>query len=225
MFTLIYQNTALIGDVAAGQPFDWLPVGRSLFRDKRIPRENLNGLLIPRVGLGAVLQTLSGIGSPWAQDPPHYARVENFQIAEEFTRVHTRLENWHGWQHDRHVQFYHDEMPVIILDAASGPENQSALITWHLADGEWLGDNRLSVQLQASTIEIVWVPLGDQAQLFWERQEDGSLAVRCTGQPGALRWAMVLLRDDWLGAEVIFDQQTESLHIGQLLISLAEVAH
>ena len=42
--TLLYQAGPVVVEKSSGRPFGWLPVGRSLFRDKRIPRENLNEL-------------------------------------------------------------------------------------------------------------------------------------------------------------------------------------
>jgi hypothetical protein len=81
--TLVYQGKALAADVLDGQPFSWLPVGRSLFRDKRVPRENLNGLVVAKTGMAAVLYTLTGAGGPWAQDPPYYAEVVAFETGEE----------------------------------------------------------------------------------------------------------------------------------------------
>jgi len=60
--TLVYQGGTLSADVLDGKPFSWLPVGRSLFRDKRIPWENLNGLVMEKTGMAAVLYRLTGIG-------------------------------------------------------------------------------------------------------------------------------------------------------------------
>ena len=64
--TLLYKDGVLASDQLTGERFGWLPEGRSLFRDKRIPRENLNGLLVEKVGLSRVLNELTGLGSPWA---------------------------------------------------------------------------------------------------------------------------------------------------------------
>ena len=36
--TLLYQGTPLVIGSMTGESFGWLPKGRSLFRDKRIPR-------------------------------------------------------------------------------------------------------------------------------------------------------------------------------------------
>ena len=67
---LLYQDGPIVVEKSNGDSFSWLPTGRQLFRDKRVPRENLNGLLIPRTGWAQVVHRLTGIGSDWAQDPP-----------------------------------------------------------------------------------------------------------------------------------------------------------
>lgn len=71
--TLLYQAGPLVVERTLGQSFAWLPKGRSLFCDKRTRRDNLNGQLIERSGMSAVLYGLSGIDGPRAQDPPYYA--------------------------------------------------------------------------------------------------------------------------------------------------------
>ena len=60
-------------EITSGENSNWLPTGKSLFCDKHIPRENLNGLQIAKTGLAAALYQLTGIGGSWAQDPPFYA--------------------------------------------------------------------------------------------------------------------------------------------------------
>ena len=52
--TLLYQQGPVVMEDNFRRTSGWLPEGRSLFRDKRIPRENLNGLVIKRVGLDYV---------------------------------------------------------------------------------------------------------------------------------------------------------------------------
>ena len=97
--SLVYQGGPLVVEQTVGQPFAWLPEGRSLFRDKRIPRENLNGLLIKRSGMSAVLYQMTGIGGPWAQDPPHYAEVLAFRTGDELDWSHVQLADWRRWRH------------------------------------------------------------------------------------------------------------------------------
>lgn len=113
--TLLYQNGPLAVEALDGEPFAWLPVGRSAFRDKRVPRENLNGLLIEHSGMSAVIYALTGIGSPWAQNPPFYAEVIAFETSDELDWSHTRLADWRGWQHDRWIYFYHGGGPIVVV--------------------------------------------------------------------------------------------------------------
>jgi len=218
--SLMYKGDPLIQDIAAGEPFDWLPVGRSLFRDKRIPRENLSGLLIPRTGFGAVLHALTGVGSRWAQDPPHYATVENFRTSGEATYTHTRVTDWHGWQHDRSVYFFRDEKPIVILDTATRAGNLASYLSWHLVNGENVGDNRIRLLGQNSPVEVVWVPRGTQGDLIWERSSDGTFSVMCEGRPGHLSWVTVVLQGDFVGADVTLDSETGVLSVGTMAIPL-----
>ena len=76
---LSFENP-VVSDLLEHESFPWLPKGRSLLRDKRIPRENLSGLLISDRGIRTVLYSLTGIGSPWAQDPPWHADVIDLRI-------------------------------------------------------------------------------------------------------------------------------------------------
>jgi hypothetical protein len=140
--TLVYRGEALAADVLDGRPFPWLPVGRSLFRDKRIPRESLNGLVVAKTGMAAVLYTLTGVGGPWAQDPPYYAEVVAFETGEEMDRAHIRLTGWRGWQQDRWIYFYHNGGPVVVVDEARGPAGAVAAFIWHLNNAKTVGESR-----------------------------------------------------------------------------------
>ena len=53
-------------------------------------------MAVPTRGIGAVLLTLTGIGSPWAQDPPWYADVVAFETGTELDWSHTRVRDWQG---------------------------------------------------------------------------------------------------------------------------------
>ena len=129
--TLIYQGGPLVSEINQGVLFEWLPVGRSLFRDKRIPRENLNGLLIEKSGISNVLYSLTGLGGPWSQDPPFYASIGKFGTGPDVDTSLTSIDDWHGWHHDREINFYHDG-PIVITDSANGPRNHLAAINWHV---------------------------------------------------------------------------------------------
>lgn len=141
--TLVYQGGSLAADVLDGDRFRWLPEGRSLFRDKRIPRESLNGLVVEKTGMAAVLYELTGVGGPWAQDPPYYAEVVAFDTGDELDWAHTRLTGWRGWRHDRWVYFYHNGGPIVVVDEAEGPPGSRAALAWHLT-GEGMVEPVLS---------------------------------------------------------------------------------
>jgi len=213
--SLFYKGEPLVREITTGDFFDWLPVGRNLFRDKRIPRENLNGFLIPRTGLVSVLQILTGIGSRWAQDPPYYAAVEDFQTGGEFDYVHTRLADWHGWQHDRRVYFYHDGGPIVVVDDASGSSQQAAL-TWHLAgEGKMEGD-RLSLRDGDSPVEAYFVPL--DAKGYFETtsnpgENSGVSVVYLPVAKGRLHLVTVFLPEQWVGADVKWNQEVGTLRV------------
>ena len=218
--SLLYQGTPLIREVSTGESFDWLPEGRSLFRDKRIPRENLNGLLIPRTGLSAVLRTLTGVGSRWAQDPPRYVTVKAFRTNGEATYAHTRLEDWHGWQHDRSIYFSSGEDPIVVLDQAEGPDGQTSHVSWHLVDAEAVEANRVLLRGLGVPVEVVWVPWGTQVDLLLQEYSDGSINVQCVGYPGELAWVTIVLQGDWVGADVALDAEAEILSIGTMELPL-----
>lgn len=147
---MLYQDGPIVVEDHTGEPFAWLPTGRSLFRDKRIPRENLNGFLIPRSGFSQVVYSISGLYGPWAQDPPHHARVENFHQLDLLDASHTSIDDWRGWEHTRTIYFLH-QGPVIVVDSAENPAGGESALTWHV-DG--LGEQ---------TAEGVWLRRGDSA--------------------------------------------------------------
>lgn len=203
--TLLYQGGPLVIEQDSGEPFSWLPVGRSLFRDKRIPRENLNGLLISRTGMSAVLYRLTGLGGPWAQDPPHHARVLGFETGYEMDLSHTALENWRGWRHERKIYFYHDG-PIVVVDRAYGPRASEVAIGWHLATTNSMEENRISLSEGMHPVEAVLLPLGARTDVEIEAVEYGTgantwLVYKSKGS-SELRTVTVFLSGDWLGAQV-----------------------
>lgn len=125
----IYQDGPIIVEQSIAPRIRWLPIGRSIFRDKRIPRENLNGLLIQKQGISRFVYRLTGFGSIWAQDPSFYARVEQFTTGPDMDQSVTVLD-WNGWQHYRYIYFIHDG-PLVIIDKANGPSNENAAVVWH----------------------------------------------------------------------------------------------
>lgn len=189
----------------SGESFQWLPVGRSHFRDKRIPRENLNGLLIENQGLSAVLFDITGVGSHWMQDPPFYARVEQFSTGAKFDTSRTVMDDWHGWKHERTVYFYHPG-PVVIIDQIQGPVNKKAALAWHLNGqvtqndhGEFnIGGNsgQTSLKLASPDIDLGTI----------ETSQDGeSYAIQIPTTGGKLLVASVLLSGDWKEGWVNFE--------------------
>lgn len=205
---LLYQAGPLVVEDSRGKPFDWLPTGRSLFRDKRIPRENLNGLLVQRQGLPLVVHALIGFGSDWAQDPPYYARVESVQWLGAADVSRTVIENWQGWRHTRTIYFVH-QGPMIVMDAAKG--KGQAAVTWHLVgqgrrDGErlWLRDD----PAPASMI----LPSGDWQNTRIQPSNQGGQAsgigkpdwdvMYSSPAPGQLELATVFALDAWADAHL-----------------------
>ena len=208
--TLMYQGGPLTVEESTAQPSGWLPTGRSLFRDKRIPRENLNGLLVARTGLSAVLYFMTGFGGPWAQDPPYYATVESFETGEELDVSQTVLENWHGWRHSRTIYFYH-QGPIIIVDDAQGPDGMQSAITWH-----GLGislDQKGRFLLRADERPVELVILSGQSGQVQTRVQQGqgvdSAVMIMPSADGALQVVSVFLLGDWVGATTHLSSSAE----------------
>ncbi|GAB4578138.1 MAG: hypothetical protein Fur0022_08710 [Anaerolineales bacterium] len=201
--TMLYQEGALVFEDLSGGTSRWLPKGRSQFRDRRIPRENLNGLLIPRTGMSAVLYTLTGFGSPWAQDPPYYAEVTKFENLPGLDMSTSVIENWRGWRHARTVYFFHEGV-VVIVDDALGPGNSPARVNWHLAgDGQPDGARLLLGDQTPAQAEVVLVPLADGTTFeFSSALGDAVQAFFTAPTSGHLRAATVFLTKEWVGALV-----------------------
>ena len=189
----VYQDGPLVVEELSGDTFSWLPTGRSLFRDKRIPRENLNGLVVARSGLSAVLSTLTGIGGAWAQDPPYYASVENFTTGPEMDTSTTVIESWHGWTQRRTIYFYHGGL-IVVVDDAQGPASSPAALVWHFPNGTEENDGRIYLRLGENPAEMVLVPLVGNIQPIADGvQFEAS---------GRITLVTVLLTQKWVGAEV-----------------------
>jgi hypothetical protein len=222
--TLVYQGGPLASDLLEGVAFDWLPRGRSVFRDKRIPRENLNGLLVPRQGLDAVLYSLTGFGGPWAQDPPPYAEVHSFETGETLDWSHTRLEDWESWQHDRRIFFYHDG-PLVVVDSADGQPGSRAALVWHLLEAGPAVESHINLGSEREPAEVVLMGYDaardDQA---WSSQRtsnttagDGFQDVLYYPETGGqLRTVTVFLMDRWVGARVEVNPELETIEITQV---------
>jgi hypothetical protein len=210
--TLLYKNGPLIADRTEGDESAWLPRGRSAFRDKRIPREQLNGLLVERTGMSAVLNQLTGSGGPWAQDPPFYARVAGFMPSADVDTSTTLIDDWHGWQQRRSVYFHHDG-PVAIVDEASGPAQRRAALVWQLPDGATIRGQRIALRGGDHPAEMLILPIGvaridvrPQPEQIFIDARDGKLGV-----------VTLFLTEGWVGAQVELAQDAGSylLRIGQ----------
>ncbi len=202
--TLLYKEGAIAEDCSRGEPFAFLPEGRTYFRDKRVPRENLNGLLIERNGMSAVLHAVTSQGGPWAQDPPHFARVERFDTLGLMDSAHTVIDDWRGWRHDRFVYFFHGGFVVVIDRARARFGQAGCAIAWHLfGDGRREG-RRLWLREGDSPVCAVWSEQ-DRPFLHLDCTSDGSLeqpnlsilySAPCKGR---LDLATVFLSDEWAG--------------------------
>jgi hypothetical protein len=213
--SLLYQGGPVVAEDDSGEGAGWLPVGRSLFRDKRIPRENLNGLVVSRTGLAAALNVLTGLGGPWAQDPPHYAEVVQFETGSEVDSSRTAIAGWHGWKHEREIDFYHSG-PIVVVDRAYGPPASSAAVTWQLPEGAEMDGDRVLMAQGSSPTEMILVPLrsGMKVERELGAQSD-RLLVRSDGE-GTLSLATVFLSGEWLGAEATLSDGAD----GQVLLHL-----
>jgi hypothetical protein len=201
---LLAKSGALVKEATTGQTLAWLPAGRSLFRDKRLPRENLNGLVIQRSGLSSVIHELTGVGSQWAQDPPAYAAVERFETQPGYDFSSSVIEDWHGWKHQRSIHFYH-QGPVVVIDTAKGRAGDQSALIWHTTSSNALTNNRLKIRDGADPAEMVLVPLqaGQVSSRF--TQDNGNRELRLEFQPsdtGSLALATVFLTGKWTSAQV-----------------------
>ncbi len=204
--TAISQAGPLVVELQNASPYRWLPTGRSLFRDKRIPRENLNGLQIPLSGLSDVLFQLTGINGPWAQDPPYYAEVVDFTTTQGADHTTILIQDWHGWRHQRDIHFYH-QGPMIIVDQATGPSRQAAALTWHVSAPDQPHGVRFPIGGPDNSAEMVLVGTPPAAvlstSLSAENEAAGPWRIMVRGNPtGSLSVITVLLTGDWSGAGV-----------------------
>jgi hypothetical protein len=207
--TLLYQNGALAADNLSGETFAWLPTGRSLFRDKRVPRENLNGLLVERSGLSAALYTLTGIGGPWAQDPPYYARVAAFENKDGMDASRTLIEDWHGWDQSRQIHQFH-QGPVVVYDRAvkqgSGP---AAALSWHL------------VMDQPGETQNLPTQPGEALRVLLRRGEHPAELVLLPLDPGELELKPESIQGQGHGLRALYKAQTEK-RLGLVSVFLTE---
>jgi hypothetical protein len=206
---LAYQDGPLLIERDEGQSVRWLPLGREAYRDKRIAREDLNGLLLPREGLDSAVQMLTGQGSAWAQDPPHYAQADSFQTLGPVDTSRTTLHDWRGWTHSRSIYFIHEGPVVIVDEADSSRGDQDAALMWHAAgeaqleaDGLWLrtGDSPARMALPAGSWKTTSIhPVSRNG-------DHGVDVLYSSPLRGQLRLATGLLSGDWAAAR--FESRT-----------------
>jgi hypothetical protein len=215
--TLVYHNEPLAGDLLEGEPSAWLPEGRSVFRDKRVPRENLNGLVIEREGISRVLYALTGMGGRWTQDPPFYATVSEFEPGAEHDWSRTVLEDWHGWRHQRDIFFYHGG-PLVVVDDASGSGGQDAALVWHVLGRLGSDERRLRLGSREERSELLLLPedegyLAVQPELRHQDVPRIQAQYRAPAR-GNLKLVSVFLFDDWVGAEASLAREGDHLLLG-----------
>jgi len=185
-----------------GNPFSFLPIERRLFRDKRIPRENLNGLLVEPRGIAAAVSGLAGFGGAWAQDPPRVARVESFAPVPGGGRSVSVVAGWNGWTHRRSIAF-EPGGPIVVLDDARGPANESA-VAWHVEGSPDRAAGRYRLGASGSA-ELILVPLDAAPGRILERHRPDTRGLDLTYLPphrGRLGLASVFLVGPWRGASV-----------------------
>ena len=211
----IYQAGPLLMEDTSYEPFGWLPVGRSLFRDKRIPRQNLNGLLVGRSGMSAVLYELTGMGSPWAQDPPIYATVADFKTSEQFDYSRTLIESWRGWKQSRRMYLYKDGGPLVVIDAVERIQGQAgssqAGLAWNLPPSATLPESqreawRISLREGPLPAELVVLDIGHTLEVnSFQFSDAGQSQIKrhfLTTTGPVLNTAALFLTGDWVGARV-----------------------
>jgi hypothetical protein len=203
---LLRRGEDLVGE-KRGQPFSWLPLERRIFRDKRIPREHTNGLLVEPTGFAAATSRLLGFGGPWAQDPPHFARVEAFETGAAADRSATAVSDWRGWSHRRTIVFHHGG-PIVVVDEAAGPPARAAAVAWHVSGRAGSGPLRFFLG-RASDAELVLLPLQTPGGAVERRPVAGAggpdldLLYR-PARRGSLGLASVFLMGRWSGARAEF---------------------
>jgi hypothetical protein len=199
--TLVYGQGELASDDMNAAPLAWLPTGRSAFRDKRIPRERLNGLLVERTGLDAVIRDLLG-GSVWAQDPPYFATVTRFLPGEQVDQSTTVLESWHGWTQARSIAFYHSG-PIVITDQITGTLPSRAALAWHIPAGAQDGPQRYTVRDGPNPVQMVVLTLDSsiQPQVQLKLTSSGR-QVTIEAEQGRMSLATIFLIGPWFGAQV-----------------------
>jgi hypothetical protein len=156
----------------SAQQWAILPAGRSLVRDKRIPREAVNGLTISDRGMTRLVKAFTGLGSLWSQDPPQYAEVYHLDFGTERDSVKLRMP-WDGTIWDREISLDHRRRELTVIDRVDSPWKRPFLLNWHIVNAKVLKsyNNRLIVN-DCVSIDINQHPKDHSLRL--EKQLHGS---------------------------------------------------
>lgn len=216
--SLVYRGNPLVQEISRANTISWLPVGRSLLRDKRIPRENVNGLLVEPTGIRKVVHQIVGFGSDWAQDPPQYADVLGFSTSEKADWSFTRLTNWQGWQHDRQIYFYHNAKPIIVWDHATNSKAKNVALNWHLTVGATITTNETRVNFQnTATAQMVILPIvsleDSPPTITMTNTTDDSNLMITARKSKELQVVSIFLFDNWVDADINYNPDTRSIII------------
>lgn len=208
--SLIYAGIPLVEEQHTQESISWLPIGRALVRDKRIPIEQLNTLLIPRTGLDAVLNSLVSIFGPFAQDPPFYAKIQGFETSESYDYSSTKIEDWNGWTFDRSIHFFTDG-PVFIIDNATSKRHQSANISWHFNPHYQLNGNKLEMPEG----DVNFLLIGQEEGLITQIRKENELSIEYESpQNGVLNLLTIILPGPLRNANFLdYSDNTISLEV------------
>lgn len=134
---IIYGKPFVVEDLISKRN-TWLPAGRSWYRDKKIDRIRLNGFQVGLEGYELLVYDLLKIGSPWAQDPPQYADVEDFHQTATIDFAKTTISQWRGWMNER-VSLLVKDNYFIVFDSIKRDKNGRVAVSWHLK-----GDHKIN---------------------------------------------------------------------------------
>lgn len=205
-----YQHSSpIVVEPKEGGRITWLPYGRSHFRDKRIPKENLNTVVFPRSGLSAVLYHVTGIGSSWEQFVPQEAIVESFK-GDNFTfEAQISLSDWHGWTIKR--KFILSDGILVVVDTVDDPPLQEARLYWHV-NGNVSGDEIFVLDDNNSVSERIKFLSFENSNDKPVIKTDSStrmavVEIPFEGKKGSM--ISLFLSGNWLGSSVKIDKSAK----------------
>lgn len=151
-----YKGTNSFVSIMHGEPFvvekleskqhKWIPKGKADHRDKKILREELNGFQMEKIGFEKIIYEITGLDSPWAQDPPRFSEVIAFNSTPIADYAITEISDWHGWTHQRaSVLVKGDDPFIVVFDYAKGKKSNKVAITWHLKGDFEIGNQSIKL--------------------------------------------------------------------------------